>query len=230
MRKTISLLIIFSAITIGVYAQTDDSNITKKPENNTNKALSSSKGCLSKGGLSIGKFINSDAKSIDGIINNIYYGVNYKGTFGSVVIPINFNYLIVKDDSVSVGPSINIGVGYTWMNGSFYIGKDDNLNLNYNFVYGLAFNASYQNKNEITKYPVSALVGGFFGFKSISLYGGYDVLNKSGKFGLGTSININSLSNNALSIWSKELKPIFVPANAEKIPDDNLKEIAKYFE
>lgn len=159
---------------------------------------------------------------------DLKYGVQYKGTFGSVIIPVNFNYMELKGDSVSIGTAMNLGLGYTWMKGSFYVGQDDDINLNYNLIYGFAISSSF--KTNSGKIKSSLLVGGFVGVKTVSLFVGYDPFNNNWNFGIGTKIDINSFRNDKITIWGKSLRAKYIPKNAKSIPEDNLTSIINQFD
>jgi hypothetical protein len=131
--------------------------------------------------------------------DTIYYNTKYKGgLLGAPTIPISFGRVEVKDGKYFIGSALQLGFGYTWFMGDFSIMEDDQIKISSDLFFGLAANigltAAAIDNNNISG---SFMIGGFAGFKSISMMMGYDFITRSETFGLGTRIDLYKIGNNS---------------------------------
>lgn len=135
--------------------------------------------------------------------DTLFYNTVYKSSLlGSPIIPISFDRIDLKDGNYQIGSDLSLGFGYTWFFGDFTFNENGKLTIDPQFFFGFYVADIGLKNNFFTGRLTGSLVtGGFVGFKSFSLFGGYDFLAKSVTIGLGARIDLYSIS-------SSYLKPI----------------------
>ena len=139
--------------------------------------------------------------------DTLYYNTPYKSKLlGSITIPISFSSIEILKGQYSVSPTVSLGLGYTWFWGDFIFNENDKITVDPKFFFGLIGNAGLENNFSFNKLA-SFLAGGFIGIGSFTLFGGYDVINKSPSLGVGGRIDLYTLSQNTLHIIGK-VRPV----------------------
>jgi hypothetical protein len=149
--------------------------------------------------------------------STMYYNTEYTaGLFGTPTIPITFNRLQIKDGKAQLGTSISMGVGYTWFFGDFTFLEDGSIKVDHQFLLGIAGDFSIQGSPNEAEIKTGATLGGFLGFKQISLFAGYDFVNKSYPVGIGARLDFFSLSSDKFYPYGT-IRPVREPRTDAKI-------------
>ena len=145
----------------------------------------------------------STAKRTDKWPDTLYYNTTYKTKLlGSPTIPITFSQVqFINSSQYGITPSISIGYGYTWFFGRFIFSENDKIIVDPTIFFGLVANIGLQNDFNLRKGPTGYFAGGFIGTQAFSLFAGYEFKTHSPTIGLGTRIDVYTLSQ-------KSLKPI----------------------
>jgi hypothetical protein len=189
MKKIISILILVVLSTTAMNAQEKQSNISK---------------FLNRQNLNQQKALGTDVDSSAQWPATLYYNTKYTASLlGSSTIPITFSRLEFKDGDYKLGSSLSLGYGYTWFLGDFVFNESDMIIIDPQFFFGLAADIGLKNDFNSGKVTGSFVTGGFVGFKSISLFGGYDFLAKSWTMGLGARIDLYTISQISFKPYGK---------------------------
>jgi hypothetical protein len=133
--------------------------------------------------------------------DTVYYNTTYRSRLlGTPTLPFSFSRLELVDGKYQLSPTISIGYGYAWFLGKFIFNENDKITVDPTFFFGLIGDVALQNDFTFKKLA-GIFAGGFIGFGSFSLFGGYDFLASSPSFGIGSRIDI-------YTIYPKSLKPI----------------------
>lgn len=130
--------------------------------------------------------------------DTLYYNTTYRAKLmGSPTIPITFSRVEYIDGKYQATPTISVGYGYTWFFGHFIFSENDKIIVDPTFFFGVIADIGIQNDFNISK-PAGFFTGGFIGTQALSLFFGYDFITKSPTIGLGTRIDVFTLSQKAL--------------------------------
>ena len=147
--------------------------------------------------------VNNRAESLKKWPDTLYYNTSYRATLlGSPTIPISFSKIVLVNGKYQVTPTVSIGYGYTWFTGKFIFNENDKITIDPVFFFGLIADIGLQNDFSLKKLT-SIFTGGFIGFGSFSLFGGYDYMSKSLTIGLGGRIDLFTISQNRLKPFGK---------------------------
>ena len=147
--------------------------------------------------------VNNRAQSLKKWPDTLYYNTSYRATLlGSPTIPISFSKIVLVNGKYQVTPTVSIGYGYTWFTGKFIFNENDKITIDPVFFFGLIADIGLQNDFSLKKLT-SIFTGGFIGFGSFSLFGGYDYMSKSLTIGLGGRIDLFTISQNRLKPFGK---------------------------
>ncbi len=135
--------------------------------------------------------------------DTLYYNTKYKSRLmGSATVPISFSSLEFTSGNYIVSPTIGLGVGYTWFLGDFIFNDDDKMTIDPTFFFGVIGIAGLENNFSFNKLA-SFATGGFVGFGAFTLFGGYDIINKTPSVGLGGRIDFFTISQKYLRVFGK---------------------------
>jgi len=152
--------------------------------------------------------------------DTLFYNTPYKSKLlGSMTIPISFSSIEISRGNYIVSPTVSLGLGYTWFWGDFIFNEDDKITVDPKVFFGLIGNAGLENNFSLNKLA-SFLAGGFVGVGSFTLFGGYDVINKSPSLGVGGRIDFYTISQKFLHVLGpvhsvRKHKKIALPITAE---------------
>ncbi len=139
--------------------------------------------------------------------DTLYYNTPYKGNLlGSLTIPISFSSIEIAKGNYVVSPTVSLGLGYCWFWGDFIFNENDKIAVDPKIYFGVIGNAGLENNFSFNKLA-SFLAGGFIGVSTFTLFGGYDVINKSPSLGVGGRIDFYNISQKYLHILGK-IKPV----------------------
>ncbi|HTB30607.1 MAG TPA: hypothetical protein VK808_01190 [Bacteroidia bacterium] len=135
--------------------------------------------------------------------DTLYYNTAYKSKLlGSLTIPISFSNIELSHGNYLVSPTISLGIGYTWFFGDFIFNENDKITVDPTFYFGLIANAGLENNFSFNKLA-GFFTGGFIGVGAFTLFGGYDVINKSPSLGVGGRIDFYTVSQKFLHVIGK---------------------------
>lgn len=135
--------------------------------------------------------------------DTVYYNTAYKAKLlGSPTIPISFGRVEFTHGSYQVTPTLSLGYGYAWFFGDFIFSENDKIIVDPGFSFGVMGDIGIQNNFDLTK-PSGFFLGGFIGIPAITLFSGYDFLAKTPIIGLGTRVDLYTLSQNRLKPFGK---------------------------
>ena len=135
--------------------------------------------------------------------DTLYYNTPYKAKrLGSITVPISFSSIEIAKGNYQVSPTVSIGLGYTWFFGDFIFNENDKITVDPTFFYGLIANAGLENNFSFNKLA-GFFTGGFIGVGSFTLFGGYDIINKSPSLGIGGRIDFFTVSQKFLHVLGK---------------------------
>jgi hypothetical protein len=135
--------------------------------------------------------------------DTLYYNTAYKSTLlGSMTIPISFSSIEITKGNYVVSPTVSLGVGYTWFWGDFIFNENDKVTVDPSVFFGLIANAGLENNFSFNKLA-GFFTGGFVGVGAFTLFGGYDLINKSPSLGVGGRIDFFSISQKYLHVLGK---------------------------
>jgi len=135
--------------------------------------------------------------------DTMYYDTPYKSKLlGSPTIPISFGRVEFQNGKYQVTPTLSIGYGYAWFFGDFIFSENDKIIVDPGFSFGIMGDIGIQNNFDLTK-PSGLFLGGFIGIPAITLFSGYDFLAKTPIIGLGTRVDLYTLSQNRLKPCGK---------------------------
>jgi hypothetical protein len=188
-RKDILFLMLFFFMASAAIGQTEEKSPTGK--------------FLRKRGYTFPGEAKSHKKRSDRWPDTLYYNTRYRARFlGSPTIPISFTRAEFKNSQYQLSPDISLGYGYTWFFGYFTFSEDDKVIVNPTLFIGLIADIGIQNKLgnysfNLTK-PAGFFTGGFVGSQAFSLFAGFDWVAKSLTAGIGSRIDVYTLSQKAL--------------------------------
>ena len=126
--------------------------------------------------------------------DTLYYNTVYKATLlGSPTIPIPVSSVEYIGGQYIVSPTVSIGYGYTWFFGDFIFNENDKITVDPTFFFGVITDAALQNNfrlNKIAGFTTDL----FIGVGPLSLFAGYDFINHSASIGLGSRLDLYTLS------------------------------------
>lgn len=130
--------------------------------------------------------------------DTLYYNTTYKSKLlGSLTVPITFSRVEFVDGKYQVTPTIGFGLGYTWFFGKFIFSENDKIIVDPTIFFGLVADIGVQNDFNLFR-PAGFFTGGFVGTSAISLFFGYDFVTRSATLGLGSRIDLYTLTQKAL--------------------------------
>ena len=136
--------------------------------------------------------------------DTLYYNTMYRAKLlGSPTIPFSFSRLEFTHGKYNISPTISAGYGYTWFYGNFLFGENDKIIVFPTIFFGFVAEIGLQNDNAVnggsfTLSKPKFLLGGFIGTTGFSLFTGYDFVIKSPTIGLGSRIDVFTLSQKSL--------------------------------
>jgi hypothetical protein len=134
--------------------------------------------------------------------DTLYYNTQYKGTvMGSITIPFYFSGIEIAGGKITVSPTVNLGLGYTWFWGDFIFNENDKITIDPKVFYGLFVNTGVENGLNLKSGGLIA--AGFVGVSSFTLIFGYDIINKSPSLGVGGRIDFYTVSQKFLHVIGK---------------------------
>ncbi len=141
---------------------------------------------------------HKDPKRSLGWPDTLYYNTTYRSKLlGTPTIPISFSRVEFTDGKYQITPTISIGYGYAWFLGHFIFSENDKIIVDPTFFFGLMAEIGLQNDFNLSK-PAGFLTGGFIGTQAFSLFSGYDFVTKSPTIGIGSRIDVYTLSQKSL--------------------------------
>ena len=130
--------------------------------------------------------------------DTLYYNTRYKSRLlGSPTIPISFTRAEFTSSQYQLSPTISVGYGYTWFFGHFTFSEEDKILVDPTLFFGLLADVGIQNGFDLRR-PAGFFTGGFIGAQAFSLFVGYDWVTHSPSIGLGSRIDVYTLSQKAL--------------------------------
>lgn len=179
-----AFLILLSFLTSVAFGQTEEKSPTAK--------------FLYKRGYTYPGDKRKDPSRLSKWPDTLYYNTTYRSKLlGSPTIPITFSRVEVIDGKYQVTPTIGIGLGYTWFFGDFIFSENDRMIVVPTFFFGLVADIGVQSDFNLFK-PAGFFTGGFIGTSALSFFFGYDFVTKSPTIGLGTRIDLYTLSQKSL--------------------------------
>ncbi len=125
--------------------------------------------------------------------DTLYYNTIYKPhLMGSPTIPISFSKIDYVNGAYVLTPTISVGYGYTWFFGTMMFTEYDELVVDPTFFFGVIGDFGLQNDFDLTR-PAGFFTGGIVGFKSYSLFFGYDFIAHSPSIGIGGRIDVYTI-------------------------------------
>ena len=147
-------------------------------------------------------------------ISNPTIGETYNIKLGTPIIPVAFGRIEYKDGTYALGSAVNIGVGYTWVQGKATYTKEATLDVSPGFFYGIGIDTGVKPDGKDLLGTITGNV--FIGFSKVALSGGYDLINKNVFFGLGTKIDIFRFGKNDVytvkCLWKNPV-PVSITSN-----------------
>lgn len=181
-------ILLFLLLFIGVA----DSALAQKEEKSPTSKFLHKRGYVFPGGK---KNLKRSTKWPD----TLYYNTTYKSKLmGSVTIPITFSRVEFVDGKYQVTPTIGFGLGYTWFLGKFIFSENDKIIVDPTLFFGLVADIGVQNDFNLFR-PAGFFTGAFVGTSAISLFFGYDFVTQSPTLGLGSRIDLYTLSQKFLN-------------------------------
>ena len=163
---------------------------------------------------------NAQADSLKQWPDTMYYNTTYRATLlGSPTIPISFSRIEYVDGEYQVSPSISLGYGYTWFFGDFILNENDKITVDPGFLFGVIGDIGLQNNFSFKKLA-GVFLGGFIGYGSFSLFGGYDFIGNSPTIGLGGRIDLYSVHQISLKPFGKVREVRKHKAIAPRVADE----------
>jgi hypothetical protein len=134
--------------------------------------------------------------------DTLYYNTTYKSKLlGSVSIPFYFSNVEIYHGTINLSPTINIGVGYTWFWGDFIFNEDDKITVDPKLYFGVMANTGLEYGLSLKQ--GGFLAGGFIGVSALTLFFGYDIINRSPSLGAGGRVDFYTLSQKFLHVIGK---------------------------
>ena len=131
--------------------------------------------------------------------DTLFYNTTYKSTLlGSPTIPFTLSRVEYLNGRYEITPTVSVGYGYTWFFGHFIFGENDKIIVDPIFFFGLIADIGLQNNFSLRQRPTGFFTGGFIGTSGFSLFAGYEFLSKSPTIGLGSRIDVYTLSQKSL--------------------------------
>ncbi len=134
----------------------------------------------------------------------VFYDTPYTcSLLGSPTLPLTFSRIEFKGADYKLGTTMSLGYGYTWFVGDFRLERNGKILVDPQFFFGVAADIGLKNDFNSDKVTAGATLGCFAGIKSFSVFGGYDILAKSWTVGIGTRIDIFTLSQESVIPFGK---------------------------
>jgi len=134
--------------------------------------------------------------------DTLYYNTEYEGVLlGSITIPFFFSSIEIVSAKITVSPTVNLGLGYTWFWGDFIFNENDKITVDPKVYFGLFANTGLENGLGLKSGGL--ITAGFVGVSSFTLIFGYDIINKSPSLGVGGRIDFYTVSQKFLHVIGK---------------------------
>ena len=109
------------------------------------------------------------------------------------ILPITLSKLELNNNTYSLGKSISLGVGVSWICGEATYRNANTIDIIPNFFWGFGVDAGPR-INDQNKFEVALGVNLYVGFEKVGLSFGRDFINGVNMIGITTTIDFSSLS------------------------------------